>query len=196
MKPFVYSGMHTCTSYCIFGDIFPIMSPKLMFNHLNVGFQSLWRRDFCSRWTDSRKKVTLTTPRMTTPEIRALVTGFIGWELAGDAGKWRFESKHLKEHIYSYEHHITWVRFYLFCLLFHLSSHLVRWSFSQSSCTTVATILMDTYPAGNCWQDFPLKEWFDRGLLAYFWFCGCIEFYYSISVQYAALAGKKRLLMP
>lgn len=22
MKPFVYNGMHTCTCYCIFGDIF------------------------------------------------------------------------------------------------------------------------------------------------------------------------------
>lgn len=83
-----------------------------MFNHLKVGFQSpddivVWRRDFCSRWTDNRKKVAPTTPRMTTPEIRALVTGFIGWELAGDAGKWKFESRHLKEHIYSYEHLIT-----------------------------------------------------------------------------------------
>lgn len=68
------------------------MSPKLTFNHFKVGFQSLWRRDFCNRWTDNRKKVDATTPRTTTPEIRALVTGFIGWELAGEAGKWRFEN--------------------------------------------------------------------------------------------------------
>lgn len=51
------------------------------------------RRDFCRRRTDSRKKPTLTPPRMTTPEIRALVTEFIGWEGSPEAGGWEGEEK-------------------------------------------------------------------------------------------------------
>lgn len=93
MESFVHGEMHSCTFFVLyFGTHFPNMSPKLMFNHLKVGFQRPddvidWRWGFRSRWSDNRKKVTATTPRMTTPEIRALVTGFIGWELAGEAGK-------------------------------------------------------------------------------------------------------------
>lgn len=61
-----------------------------MFNHLKLGFQTpeavvTGRRDLFRRWTDSRQKPTLTPPRMTTPEIRALVTGVIGCEVS-DAG--------------------------------------------------------------------------------------------------------------
>lgn len=68
-------------------------------DHLKAGFQSpddviVWRRDLCSRWTDNRQKATPSTARMTTPEIRPMVTGFIGCELAGDAVKWRFENRH------------------------------------------------------------------------------------------------------
>lgn len=150
MKPFVYFRMHTCTCYCIFGDNFPKMSPKLMLNHLNVGFQSsdditVWRRDFCSRWTDNRKKVAPTMPRMTTPEIRALVTGFIGWELAGDAEKWRFESRHLKGHNCSYEHHFTWVRFHPFF-----------WS-SLLMCTVIQPISIN-YGCDNSYAHLPSWE--------------------------------------
>lgn len=59
--------------------------------HLKLGFQTpeaavVERRDFCRRCSDSSKKPTLTTPRMTTPEIRALVPGFIAWEGSPDAG--------------------------------------------------------------------------------------------------------------
>lgn len=62
-----------------------------MCGHLKLGFQTpeaaaVERRDFCRRWSNSSKKPTLTTPRMTTPEIRALVTGFMGWEGSPDAG--------------------------------------------------------------------------------------------------------------
>lgn len=53
--------------------------------HLKLGFQtpetvSVRGRDFCRRRTNSRKSPTLTPHRMTTPEIKALVIGFIGWE--------------------------------------------------------------------------------------------------------------------
>lgn len=69
-----------------------------MFIHLKLGLQTpealvVRRRDFCRRRTDSRKKPTLTPPRMTTPEIRALVTGFIGWEGSPDAVGWEDEEK-------------------------------------------------------------------------------------------------------
>ncbi len=69
-----------------------------MFIHLKLGFQTpeavdVGRRDFCRRWTDSTKKPTLTPPRMTTPEIRALVTGFIGWGRSPDAGGRKVEEK-------------------------------------------------------------------------------------------------------
>lgn len=62
-----------------------------MFVHLKVGFQTpedvvVGRRDFCRRRSDSRTKPTLTPPRRTTPETRALVTGFMGWEGSPDAG--------------------------------------------------------------------------------------------------------------
>ena len=55
-----------------------------MFIHLKVVFQTpdaevAGRRDFFRRRSDSSEKPTLTPPRMTMPEIRALVTGFIGW---------------------------------------------------------------------------------------------------------------------
>lgn len=66
-----------------------------MFIHLKLGFQTpeavdVGRWDFSRRRTDSRRKATLTPPRMTTPEIRALVPGFMGWEGSPDAagGKW------------------------------------------------------------------------------------------------------------
>lgn len=69
-----------------------------MFIHLKPGFQTpedavVWRRDFCRRRTESRKKPTLIPPRTTTPTIRALVTGFIGWEGAPDAGGRKGEEK-------------------------------------------------------------------------------------------------------
>ncbi len=69
-----------------------------MFVHLKLEFQTpeavgVGRRDFCRRRTESRKKPTLTPPRMTTPEIRALVTGFIGGEGSPDAGGWKGEEK-------------------------------------------------------------------------------------------------------
>lgn len=59
--------------------------------HLKPGFQTPeaaigWRRDFCRRPTDSRQKPTLTPPRMTTPEMRALVTGVSSWEEPPEAG--------------------------------------------------------------------------------------------------------------
>lgn len=59
--------------------------------HLKPGFQTPeaaigWRRVFRRRPTDSRQKPTLTPPRMTTPEMRALVTGFSRWEEPSEAG--------------------------------------------------------------------------------------------------------------
>lgn len=53
--------------------------------HLKLGFQApegaaVGRRDLRRRRSESRKKPTLTAPRMTTPEISALVSGFIGRE--------------------------------------------------------------------------------------------------------------------
>lgn len=69
-----------------------------MFVHLKLEFQTpeavvVGTRDFCRRRADSRKKATLTTPRMTTPEIRALVTRFIGGEGSPDAGGWKGKEK-------------------------------------------------------------------------------------------------------
>lgn len=93
------------------------MLPKLMFNHLKVGFQRPddvidWRRGFRSRWSDNRKKDTATTPTMTTPEIRALVIGFIGWELAGEAGKCSVERSHL---IMPASYYMTFPSFFVCC---------------------------------------------------------------------------------
>lgn len=63
-----------------------------MYVYLKLGFQTpedatAGRRDFCRRWSDSRKKPMLTPPRMTTPEIKALVTGFAAWRVSADAEK-------------------------------------------------------------------------------------------------------------
>lgn len=93
----------------LFKSVFPtcvsahIVSIKMlytvyMFIHLKLGFQTpeavdVGRRDFCRRWTDSRKRHTLIPPRMTTPEIRALVTGFICLEGLPDSGGWKDEEK-------------------------------------------------------------------------------------------------------
>lgn len=103
-----------------------------MFNHLKVGFQSpddviVWRRDFRSRWTDNRKKAVPTTPRMTTPEIRALVIGFIGWELAGGAGKWSVENRHLKEFIHASVILHEFASIFVFVSFPHMLSHLVNY---------------------------------------------------------------------
>lgn len=83
----------TLCTYCQYQD-----AVIYTFIHLKVGFQTPepaldGRRDFSRRRTDSRKKPTLTPPRMTTPEIRALVTGFISWEGSPEAGGWDGEEK-------------------------------------------------------------------------------------------------------
>lgn len=76
-------------------DIFSYRPKTLLlhywrFFHLKPGFQTPaaaigWRRDFCRRRADIRQKPTLTPPRMTTPEMRALVTGFSSWEEPSEA---------------------------------------------------------------------------------------------------------------
>lgn len=71
-----------------------------MFTHLKVVFQTpeavlVGRRDFFRRRSDSRRKPTLTPPSMTTPEIRALVTGFNVW--SPDAGGGAEKSRNIKQ---------------------------------------------------------------------------------------------------
>lgn len=78
---YLWIYMDVCTVHTVV--IFP-------FIHLKAGFQTpeatvKERWDFRKRWSDSRKKAAPIAPRMTTPEIRALVTGFIGRD-GGEAG--------------------------------------------------------------------------------------------------------------
>lgn len=74
--------------------------------HLKLGFQtpeavSVRGRDFCRRRTNSRKRPTLTPHRMTTPEIKALVIGFIGWEGSPNAvGEENEEKQKLETDMY------------------------------------------------------------------------------------------------
>lgn len=66
--------------------------------HLKLGFQTpeaaaLGRRDFWKRRSDRTKKPTLIPPNMATPEIRAMVKPFNGWEETPGAVGWKIEGK-------------------------------------------------------------------------------------------------------
>lgn len=158
------------------------MSPTLMFNHLKVGFQRPddvidWRRGFRSRWSDNRKKATATTPRMTTPEIRELVTGFIGWELAGEAGKCSVESSRFMPASY----YMTLRPSFFICCFFFLLTYLV-----------ILSIIINLWsdnsyahlPSWELLMGFSSEKWFHRGLLACLWLRSCIKCNYLASSVY------------
>lgn len=141
------------------------------FFHLKPGFQTPaaaigWRRDFCRRRADIRQKPTLTPPRMTTPEMRALVTGFSSWEEPSEAaGQKKAEGREELE---------TAVWLFRFQLA-HLLLIFFLWNICVGSLVPCRhrgikkKSLSDveihqsphgTYQAGNCWLAFHLKlEW-------------------------------------
>lgn len=158
------------------------------FIHLKPGFQTpvfVWRRDFCTRWTDSRKKPTLTPPRMTTPEIRALVTGFSGWEESSDAVGWKVETDMISE---VDKHELSWFSFRK-----KSGNNCLKSSVSMSICFlyTQDLVMRDTSNFfNNAWRSLPSWELltgvssekrFLKGWSEYFyryfslhWLCGCI----------------------
>ena len=122
-----------------------------MFIHLKVGFQTpeamvvVWR-DFCRRRSDSRKKPTLNPPRTTTPEIRALVAGFIGLECSPDAAGLRGEEKQKLETDMLFDKGLTWPEFVSsFCLLIVALNNQFPWVLAVFTAITALSHVLNVF---------------------------------------------------